>query len=71
METPKISVSKQIYTIEIETYDDGSSTMSRTNEGFTLLELLGLCNFIALEIMKQQADEIEPDIINRKVILRY
>ena len=55
------------YTIE-EYEEDGQSIMSRCNDGFSGIELLGLCELIQIEILKQLQGEIKPDIINRTVI---
>lgn len=56
----------KIYTIE--TYkSDGKNCMTRTNKGFTSIELLGILEFAKLEILKQMAGEIKPDKIKRIV----
>jgi len=56
------------YTIKVKTSEDGNESMERTNQGFSSLELLGVCNFISQEIMMQMAGKIEPTIVKRKVI---
>lgn len=43
--------------------------LSRRNEGFSAIELLGLCNLISLEIIQQLKGDIKPDIIKREVIV--
>jgi len=68
-ETKKV-VKKQVWTIELITYSDGSSTFNRTNDGFNQLELLGICNRCVNDINEQAKGVISPTIINRKVIKR-
>lgn len=68
-ETKKV-VKKQVWTIELITYSDGSSTFNRTNDGFNTLELLGICNRSVNDINEQAKGVISPTIINRKVIKR-
>ena len=43
--------------------------LSRTNDGFSPLELLGLLEFTRAEVIKQMEGEIHPDIVTRKVIV--
>lgn len=63
-------VKKQVWTIELINYSDGSSVMNRTNDGFTPLEMLGICTGCIHEINDQTKGIISPTIINRKVIKR-
>ena len=51
------------YTIE---YD--GKKLSRKNDGFHLLELLGLLEKIQLEILQQMAGSIKPEVIKRQVV---
>ena len=63
-------ISKKIYKVECTEYSDGSSKMTRTCDGFNLIEILGLTTLVQLEVMKQIKGTIKPDIIERKVIVR-
>lgn len=54
------------YTISLK--GDKKGILTRRNEGFTAIELLGLCNLISLEIIQQLKGDIRPDIIKREVI---
>lgn len=55
------------YSVEmIET--DGHLKMNRTCEGFTALELMGVLEFVQLEIIEQMKGQIKPDEIKRTVI---
>ena len=64
----RIVKSKQSYTFTIEKYTDGASTMTRHNDGFTALELLGICSMITREVIDQQEGRIKPDIVKRNLI---
>ena len=63
-------VKKQSWTIELISYSDGTSNMNRTNDGFSALEMLGICTRCIYEINDQTKGVISPTIINRKVIKR-
>jgi hypothetical protein len=39
---PKKVVKRKTYRIEVEYYEDGSSMMTRENQGFSVLEMLGI-----------------------------
>lgn len=56
------------YTIEFKFNDDGSTELSRTNDGFSPFELLGLLEMAQIEILGCLKDTIKPDIIKRQVI---
>lgn len=56
------------YTIEFKINDDGSTELSRTNDGFSPFELLGLLEMAQIEILGCLKDTIKPDIIKRQVI---
>jgi len=63
-------VNKKVWTVQLITYNDGSTTLNRTNDGFYPLELLGICTKCIYEINDQTKGVISPTIINRKVIKR-
>ncbi len=56
------------YTITIEELEN-SYSMTRTNDGFTPIELLGILEFSQQEILKQMAGELKPEKIKRKVVV--
>ena len=64
----RVIKSSQTYTFTIEKYEDGCRAMIRHNDGFTALELLGICSMISREIIDQQEGRIKPDIIKRNFI---
>ena len=56
------------YTITIAPNGDGGVSMSRVNDGFNPMELLGVLDFASREIMDQISGKIKPTIVNRTVI---
>ena len=56
------------YTIEFKFNDDGSTELTRTNDGFNPFELLGLLEMAQAEILECLKDTIKPDIVKRQVI---
>ena len=59
----------KVYQIQVEKTSEGSK-LSRVNNGFNSLELLGLLNFLREDIFKQLRGEIKPDVVKRTVIER-
>lgn len=57
------------YIIEMIETDAGYS-MNRTCEGFTALELMGVLEFVQLEIIEQMKGKIKPTEITRTVITK-
>jgi hypothetical protein len=62
-------MSKQVYTITIED-KDGIKKMTRRNDGFNAIELLGLLELAQQDILKQMKglEEAEIDIVKREVV---
>jgi hypothetical protein len=62
-------MSKQVYTIIIEDID-GTKTMTRRNDGFNAIELLGLLELTQQDILKQfkGLEEAEIDVVKREVV---
>jgi len=60
---------KKIYTIIVETTEDGNQ-MTRTNDGFNAFELLGILEMAQDDILKQMknVEEKEIDIIKRQIV---
>ena len=61
---------KKTYTIKLE-IDEGStkSKMTRTNDGFNGLELLGILEIARKEILKQLEGVMKPDAIERQFVV--
>lgn len=69
VKTERKVLSTKTYTVKIENFDDGTNAMHRINDGFNPLELLGLTDFISMEIREQISGRIKPDVIKRDVIV--
>lgn len=58
--------SVQRYTFEIIHYDDGTSTMNRENDGFSVLEMFGITQMLNNDLIGCFKDNFKPvDEINR------
>lgn len=66
--TEKDIVLSRKWTIELITYNDGSTAMKRSNERLSIVELLGICEYVKLELLDQIKGDIKPDIVERKFI---
>lgn len=61
--------SKKTFTFEIVHYTDGSSTMNRENNGFSVVEILGITELVQQELMdvyRKGVQKMLPSEINRK-----
>ena len=60
-------ISKQTYKFELIHYADGTSTMNRENNGFSVFEMLGICEIIRANMLTilSEAQKL-PDKINVK-----
>lgn len=56
------------YKIQLTEYADGSSRFDREADGFTAIELLGLLDLTAREIIEMMKDKLQVDEIVRKVV---
>lgn len=66
-EEKKIKEVKE-YTLRWTIYEDHSTCLRRKNDGFNIMELLGILSSTILDINEQIKNPIEPDIIERQVI---
>ena len=66
----KISVTK-VYTVTQFFYEDGSSKMVRRNDGFTVLEIIGIAGMINNDLMSHISGEnpLKVDTIKREIIV--
>lgn len=61
--------SKSTYTISLVQYEDGFSSLDRTNDGFDALQLLGLIHLAQSEIINQITGKMpQPDVVNCRVV---
>lgn len=58
---------KKTWTITLETKND-KWHLSRVNDGFDALELIGILELTKQEVMDQMAGLIKPDFITRQVV---
>jgi hypothetical protein len=56
------------WTYKVTEYDDNTSLLERTNEGFNAHELLGLIEETKDDIIQQMRGNIKPDSIKRNFI---
>lgn len=68
MSSNKKIISKRKWIVELITYDDQSTELKRTCEGFNAFELMGVLELSKDDIINQIKGNIKPDIIKRKVI---
>jgi hypothetical protein len=63
-------IKTKTYTITVEDFDDGESNMSRVNDGFNIVELMGFMSFIDYELKQQMLHKSVSgiDVIERKVV---
>lgn len=59
---------RKVYTIVVQEHETGFG-ISRTNDGFTAIELLGVLEMARSEILDQMRGIIKPSVIKRKVII--
>lgn len=58
---------KRQYKIVLYDYEDGTSKLTRLNEGFNAFEILGILERAQQEIIDQISGRIKPTVIERKV----
>jgi hypothetical protein len=61
-------VRTQVYTVKVNTFDDGQYNMERCNDGFNTLELLGVLGHAHTEISRMISGEFKPTLTIREVI---
>lgn len=57
----------QTYTITVKTDDNGHTSMTRVNDGFPSMELLGMLYYIINDIETQIKMNCSPDTVKRIV----
>jgi hypothetical protein len=70
MSNDKQVITKRKWTVEHITYNDGTSAISRTNDGFNAYELMGVLELSKDDIINQIKGNVKPEIIKRKIIKR-
>jgi len=69
MSNGKKVITKREWIVEHIIYNDGTTELKRTNDGFNSLELMGLLELSKDDIINQIKGNVKPDIIKRKVKL--
>ena len=67
-EEKKVVLTKT-YTITVKHFDNGTFDMTRINNGFVPLELIGLGALIVTEVTDQINGKFKPDTITRQVVV--
>ena len=67
-EKNKVLVTKT-YTVTVQHFEDGTQSMNRRNDGFNPIELIGLADFIAIEVREQILGRLKLDTIKREVVV--
>ena len=70
MSNDKQIISKRKWIVEHITYSDGTTAISRTNDGFNAYELMGVLELSKDDIINQIKGNVKPEIIKRKIIKR-
>lgn len=64
-----VIVSTKTYTVVVTIDDTGMKSMNRTNNGFDVIELLGIASLIQKELVDQLHGKYKPDVITRTAII--
>ena len=67
MTNNKKVITKRKWIVEHIMYDDGTTQLSRTNDGFNSFELMGLLELSKDDIINQIKGNVKPDVVKRKV----
>ena len=70
MSNDKKIITKRKWIVEHITYHDGTTSLSRTNDGFNAFELMGLLELSKDDIIDHIKGNVKPEIITRKAIKR-
>jgi hypothetical protein len=69
MSNGKKVITLRKWIVEHIIYNDGTTELKRTNDGFNSFELMGLLELSKDDIINQIKGNVKPDIIKRKVKL--
>jgi hypothetical protein len=56
------------YTIKLEMADDGTSRLTRTNDGFNVMELIGVLTSINYELLGPNLPNLEFEKVTRRIV---
>ena len=66
----KKRIDTKTYTIKLITYNDGMTELQRRNDGFGVMELLGMLSVANDDIIGGLKDSVKPTRVERKVVKR-
>lgn len=69
MSNKKEKIKESTWLVKHITYNDGTTELCRTNNGFNVFELVGILEISKDDIINQIKGNVKPDIIKRKVKL--
>jgi hypothetical protein len=61
-------VKTKTYTIKLEMADDGTSRLTRTNDGFNVMELIGVLTSINHELLGPNLPNLEFEKVTRRIV---
>lgn len=56
------------YSIKMETAEDGTSRLTRTNDGFNLMEIIGVLTSILHELLGPNLPNLEFEKVTRRIV---
>lgn len=59
---------KKEYIVKLTQDENGKVTLSRYNDGFNILEMIGMLQMSILELQQTWQGNLKPDVIERKVV---
>ena len=68
MSNNKQIIKKKKWVVEHITYNNGTTQLSRTNDGFNPFELIGVLEISKDDIIEQIKGNVKPNVIIRKLI---
>jgi hypothetical protein len=66
--TEKKIVKTKTYQFKVEVSDDGESRLTRTNDGFNSLELIGICTQVLYDLIGPSLPKPEFEKITRRIV---
>jgi hypothetical protein len=67
-DTEKKIIKTKVYTLKVEVADDGTQRLTRTNDGFNTLELIGLMSSVLLDLVSPNLPKLEFEKVTRRIV---
>ena len=61
-------IKTKIYTLTVDIADDGTSRLTRHNDGFNTIELIGLCTQVLYDLCSPNLPEMKIDEVKRQIV---